>query len=143
MARLIILARHASVRQVNIAATLTTIGRSIGNRVCIDSERVSRHHAAIQWTGEGFMLTDMGSRNGTYVNNEKVRSRALKNGDAIVVGDCQLRFLFSSRTLPPVEALRLLTAPDALLNLEEAEAQSGREKLPSGRIGLDSRTFVR
>lgn len=143
MARLIILARHASVRQVNIAGPLTTIGRSGSNRVCIDSERVSRHHAAIQWTGEGFMLTDMGSRNGTYVNNEKVRAHSLRNGDAIVVGDCQLRFLFSSRTLPPVEVLRLLTAPDALLQLEEMEAHSGRGRLPSGRIGLDSRTFVR
>lgn len=117
MARLIILARRNSVRQVNIAAQITTIGRSGSNNVCIDSERVSRHHAAIQWTGDRFLLTDMGSRNGTFVNNEKVRARALRNGDAIVIGDCQLRFLYSSVEPPEAEALRLLTTPDDLLQL--------------------------
>ena len=39
------------------------------------------------------MLTDMGSRNGTYVNREKVSSRVLRDGDAIEVGDCEIRFL--------------------------------------------------
>jgi pSer/pThr/pTyr-binding forkhead associated (FHA) protein len=83
MARLIILARNSSVRQVNIASPITTIGRSGSNSVCIDSQRVSRHHAAIEWTGEHFMLTDMGSRNGTYVNNEKVRARASSAGSGL------------------------------------------------------------
>ncbi len=108
MARLIILARNSSVRQVNIASPITTIGRSGSNSVCIDSQRVSRHHAAIEWTGEHFLLTDMGSRNGTYVNNEKVRSHALVNGDAIVVGDCQLRFLLQ----PGLAAGRCASAHD-------------------------------
>ena len=123
MARLIILARHASVRQVNIAGPLTTIGRSGSNRVCIDSERVSRHHAAIQWTGEGFMLTDMGSRNGTYVNNKKVRTLVLTNGDAITIGDCQIRFLQSVRPVSNATALRLLTIPG---DLEQMSALAHR-----------------
>jgi len=138
MARLIILARHASVRQVNIAATLTTIGRSTGNRVCIDSERVSRHHAAIQWTGEGFMLTDMGSRNGTYVNDERVYNRALCNGDAITIGDFNMRFLYSSsaKPLPPAEALRLLTMPAGLHGAGHASAPRGLGRMAELRAGL-------
>lgn len=117
MARLIILARNSSVRQVNLGGPITTIGRSHSNNVCIDSDRVSRHHAVLQWTGERYLLTDMGSRNGTYVNQQKVRAQELNNGDAILVGDCQLRFLCSSRVAVPVEALRLLPTPDDFLQL--------------------------
>ena len=133
MARLIILARNSSVRQVNIAGPITTIGRSGSNSVCIDSQRVSRHHAAIEWTGDSFVLTDMGSRNGTYVNNQKVTAHALANGDAITVGDCQLRFLYS-RMLPPVDALRLMTRPGELLEVDAQMARSIVRRLPERRF---------
>jgi pSer/pThr/pTyr-binding forkhead associated (FHA) protein len=79
------------------------------------------------------MLTDMGSRNGTYVNNEKVRARALVNGDAIVVGDCQLRFLYS-RALPPVDALRLMTQPGELMGVDAHMARSLNRRLPERRV---------
>lgn len=110
MPRLIVLARNSSVRQINIAGPSTTIGRAAGNRVCIDSDKVSRQHARIEWTGDHYLLTDLDSRNGTYLNGERVvHSRPLGNGDAIAVGDCQLRFLYSTTMLPPADALRLVT----------------------------------
>ncbi|OUM02393.1 FHA domain-containing protein [Variovorax sp. JS1663] len=110
MPRLIVLARNSSVRQINIAGPSTTIGRAVGNRVCIDSDKVSRQHALIQWSGDRYLLSDLGSRNGSYVNRERVvGSRPLANGDAITLGDCQLRFLYSSEMLPATEALSLVT----------------------------------
>lgn len=138
MARLIILARHSSVRQVNIEGPLNTIGRSSSNNICIDSESVSRHHAAIQWTGDRFVLTDMGSRNGTYVNQERVRAHELSNGDAIIVGDCQLRFLYS-RVMPAADVLRLQTLPDHLVPLEAYAARS----ISSVRRMAERRTVAR
>ena len=114
MTRLIILAKHSSVRQVDISGQMTTIGRSETNKICIESERISRQHAAIEWTGDLFMLTDMSSRNGTYLNGKKLRSGiALANGDSISIGDCQLRFLYTTQALKDAEALRLLTITDA------------------------------
>jgi pSer/pThr/pTyr-binding forkhead associated (FHA) protein len=65
----------------------------------------------------------MASRNGTYVNKARVVERALKNGDAIGVGDCQLRFLFTSNTLTGEDALRLVTVADELVNID-ARARS-------------------
>jgi pSer/pThr/pTyr-binding forkhead associated (FHA) protein len=118
MPRLIVLARNSSVRQINIAGAVTTIGRADTNKVCIPSDRVSRRHATIEWTGDRFMLTDLGSRNGTYLNNEKVKACRLANGDAIVIGDCQLRFLYSSTELAQSDALRLLTVPDDPIDID-------------------------
>jgi len=131
MARLIILARYSGVRQINIEDPITTIGRAGSNRVCIDSECVGRHHAAIRWTGGRFMLTDMGSRNGTYVNDEKVHVRALANGDAIMIGDCRLRFLHSNRVLAPVDDLALVSGPDSLMQTAAPMQRRRHENVPA------------
>ena len=69
MFRLIVLTPHGSLRQVNIRRPITTIGRDPTCGVHIDSLGVSRHHADIRWTGDRFIVRDMASRNGTYVNN--------------------------------------------------------------------------
>ena len=82
MTRLIVLARNSSVRQINIAGPSTTIGRAVGNRVCIDSDKVSRQHALIEWTGDRYLLADLGSRNGTWVFAE--RAFRLTDGDGSV-----------------------------------------------------------
>ncbi|VWX57856.1 conserved hypothetical protein [Burkholderiales bacterium 8X] len=116
MIRLIIQGKNQSVRQFNIDGPIATIGRAPTNRVCIDSDRVSRHHAVIQWSGDCYMLSDMGSRNGSFVNDERVHNQALRDGDSVSIGDFSIRFLYSSsmRELPAAEALRLLTLPAEL-----------------------------
>lgn len=124
MSRLIVLTRHGSVRQVNIKGPITTIGRDPACGVHIDSLGVSRHHAAIHWTGDRFVLTDLASRNGTFVNKTRIRERALANGDAISAGDCQLRFLYENRTLPHDEALRLITLSDDLIDIDAVRERS-------------------
>ena len=62
MSRRIVLTPHGSVRQVNIKGPITTIGRDPTCGVHIDSLGVSRHHAAIRWTGDRFVVRDMASR---------------------------------------------------------------------------------
>ncbi len=126
MSRLIVLAKHSSVRQINIEGPITTIGRAAANRLSIDSDKVSRHHAVIQRSGERYVLTDMGSRNGTYVNREKVSSRVLRDGDAITVGDCEIRFLCSRRAMPRADSLRLLTIPADLGQFDVVAASRRR-----------------
>ncbi|MEJ7687152.1 MAG: FHA domain-containing protein [Variovorax sp.] len=123
MSRLIVLAKHGSVRQFNITGPLTTIGRDAQCGVHIDTLGVSRRHAAIHWTGDRFVLTDAGSFNGTFVNDKRIYDHALKNGDAIRIGDCQLRFLYTSKVLPHDDAMRLVTAFD-----QPGDADALREK---------------
>jgi pSer/pThr/pTyr-binding forkhead associated (FHA) protein len=121
MSRLIVLTPRGSVRQVNIQGPITTIGRDPTCGVQIDSRGVSRHHAAIRWAGDRFVVRDMNSRNGTFVNRARIVERALRSGDAIGVGDCQLRFLDSSRSLPGEDALRLVTVTDGLISIEAGQ----------------------
>ncbi|MDM0113911.1 FHA domain-containing protein [Variovorax sp. J22R133] len=134
MPRLIILTKGRSVKQVNITGRLTTIGRTEGNSLVMESDRVSRSHAVIDWNGDRYVITDVGSRNGTFVNGMRIRQRPLANGDTISIGDCELRFLYNTKTLSESEALRLVTIPGALADLDAAAALAARHrpKAPEG-----------
>src|SRR3954451_3665325 len=72
-----------------------TLGRAEDNDVVLADERASRHHARLTRSDGRFVLTDLDSRHGTYVEGEKVsgRSRPLESGDAIAIGDQVIRFL--------------------------------------------------
>ncbi len=67
-----------------------TLGRHRNNDIVITDPKVSSFHARIDRTGEGFTLTDLKSRNGTFVNGRKLDSARLKAGDEIRVGTARL-----------------------------------------------------
>ena len=70
-----------------------TIGRADTNRVALDDAGASRNHAVVQWGDGRFMVRDLGSRNGTYVNHDRIVERALEHGDVIRIGTHELRFM--------------------------------------------------
>lgn len=63
-----------------------TIGRSRTNSIVLDDMLVSRRHVRITAEGEGLVLEDLGSRNGTFVNGRRVMRTHLHEGDRIGVG---------------------------------------------------------
>ncbi len=71
-----------------------TIGRDAGCEVPIPSDRVSRRHCQLSPSPDGsFVLDDLGSSNGTLVNQERIAGRRnLRGGEYIQAGDCLLRF---------------------------------------------------
>ena len=69
------------------------IGRSSQAQLQIDHESVSRRHARLVLTESGVLLADLGSTNGTYVNDEPVHERQLSHGDLIKVGRTILKYL--------------------------------------------------
>ena len=67
-----------------------TFGRSRSATVHVDSEKVSRMHAKLRRTGDVIEVEDLGSRNGTRVNGDKIEGpRKLANGDEIQIGSIQ------------------------------------------------------
>jgi adenylate cyclase len=82
------------------ASVVCRLGRSDQNGIVLPDQLVSRHHAMIQPTEGGeFHLIDLGSRNGTFVNNRRVTvPLALKPGDRVTIGEHE--FVFYQRKEP-------------------------------------------
>jgi pSer/pThr/pTyr-binding forkhead associated (FHA) protein len=69
------------------------IGRAVESDIVITSKRVSREHARVRRDGWRVILEDMGSTNGTFLNDERLLSPvALHDGDCIKIGDVVLTF---------------------------------------------------
>ncbi len=81
---------------------LTTLGRWSDNDVILPDRLVSRHHAHIRREGSQFMLEDLNSTNGTFVNGERLSApHVLQDGDSVQIAPrFQMRFVDSASTAP-------------------------------------------
>jgi signal transduction histidine kinase len=102
----------------------TTVGRHPGNRLRLPFKTVSRHHALIRREGPAFFVEDLDSSNGSFVNDERVKSRELKNGDVVRFGDCE--FVFQQETTSPRAGT---TDPNVRLALRDVPLARGEEVL--------------
>jgi serine phosphatase RsbU (regulator of sigma subunit)/pSer/pThr/pTyr-binding forkhead associated (FHA) protein len=130
MARLIVEKGNDAGFVYPLGAGAVTIGRSASCDVQVIDKRVSRHHAVIQPQRLGFVIEDLGSKNGTLVNNKPLVGRVqLHNGDRIQIGDCVLVFELDSDEAE---------APDPKIKTSgvHLDANGGLES--SGRIVVES-----
>ncbi|MEM9693745.1 MAG: FHA domain-containing protein [Myxococcota bacterium] len=97
-----ILSGRASGQVIELRATEYLLGRGTGVNLPLDDLGVSRRHARIRrWIGQAYVLEDLGSTNGTFVNGKRVDRRSLSAGDVIQIGpDVRIRF----DMLDPTEA---------------------------------------
>jgi len=104
---------------VQVTSGYTTLGRHAENDVVFDEALVSRRHAAIIETESGFLIRDLDSTNGTYLNDQRVGAddRALRNGDVIGLGRGSVSAVFTmsagatmkrSLSVPGTEAVELV-----------------------------------
>lgn len=70
-----------------------TLGRADDNTWPLDDQAASRRHAEIAATADGYVIRDLGSSNGTWVNRERIESRILADGDQITIGGSTLVFV--------------------------------------------------
>ncbi len=67
-----------------------TIGRRGDNHLVLDYDNISRQHLCIERQDEQYVATDMGSANGTYLNDQRMQSATLNDGDCLRIGDYTL-----------------------------------------------------
>jgi len=95
-----------------------TIGRGTENDIVLLDQTISRNHARIAKTREGYLLTDLGSFNGTELNDHPIQTVILKNQDQIKIGSAKLVFLTQ-------EKMPLSRSGSLILNSEEDFGKGG------------------
>lgn len=75
---------------------VTRLGRHPDSEISLDDITVSRRHAEIVRTDDGYVVTDAGSLNGTYVNQERIERTSIRHGDELQIG--KFRLVFFERT---------------------------------------------
>lgn len=135
-----------------------TIGRAESNTLVLPDACASRHHVRIDCGEDRYVLTDCGSKNGTFVNGKRAQAHVLAEGDEILVGDTEMRFeaaqpeihLDTQTTgLPLVEGdgqSRAATSEsagiEALARLTELLGEAGGELKVLEQVALQLRSIV-
>jgi hypothetical protein len=90
---LVVLADSGKPKErISITRAPVTIGRLSSNDVVLADPNVSRRHAELRRSSEGWRLVDLGSTNGTLVNDKLAKEHDLEHGDRIAFGTSELRF---------------------------------------------------
>jgi len=106
-------------KHLQLGNSPVSIGRQTDNTLVLPDDLTSRHHCVIEpWEG-GFRIRDLESANGTKLNDKRISSDLLDNGDVVQIGNATLRFIDPEqlaprrrRNVPDFEAAAELNTPD-------------------------------
>jgi pSer/pThr/pTyr-binding forkhead associated (FHA) protein len=105
----------------------TNIGKAAHNHIVLTDPTVSNAHAILIFRGGGYSIADLGSRNGTFVNGERLAAHAhvLRHGDTIQLGQTIFTFRNPSETAANVTAV---LSPEALDEIKKRATSSAGER---------------
>ena len=133
-------------KRLELGMNVLTVGRLPDNALVIADDKASRHHCVIEPVDGAYRVRDLGSSNGTKLNNRPVTVELLDNGDVVRIGQTELRYIdpeqqasnkvrrktpdFKAALNDSLENDSLLQQPtlDIDLNDEVTDAQTGYEK---------------
>ena len=96
-AEFVVAAGHRSGTRFELGGDRVTVGRHPDSDVFLDDITVSRRHVLLEASPSGYVLRDVGSLNGTYVNGERIDGDvALQSGDELQVGKFKLLYVVPS-----------------------------------------------
>lgn len=119
---LVIRRQDVSPSQIEWSQPVLSIGRDGANDIVIDHPLASRRHARLERDDNGYLVRDLDSTNGTYVNGDRIEgARALHNQDRIWVADAEIIFNDPEATQKgplPAEILRRVRATEEAIRLD-------------------------
>jgi diguanylate cyclase (GGDEF)-like protein len=126
----------------------TVIGRGQDCDILLDRDAVSRRHARVEPAEDGWRAVDLGSTNGSYVNDVPIQERTLHDGDRLKIGNTIFKFLTGGNVETAYhEEIYKMTIMDGLTGcynkryfleqLERELARCGRSKRPLSLVMLD------
>jgi len=150
---LVIISGPEMGRRIDLTHEEVSIGRSEQCTVFVNSDLVSRRHAVINRVLGRYIVVDLKSTNGTFVNDQRVDRAELKDGDLLRTGKTVLKFLESNLELEYMQHLLSLATVDSLTNLHNKRhfdevfgkevARSDNAQQPLSLIVLDIDFFKR
>ncbi len=72
--------------ELRLEGDVLNLGRSPDNHIVVNDKRVSRRHSVLKWEGAHYVLEDLDTSNGTFVNNQRIQRHVLAQGDVIKLG---------------------------------------------------------
>ncbi len=92
-------------KRISIKEFPATVGRDAENTIQIDDDEISRYHLRIKKRGRIYVVEDLQSKNGTFINGDKVLNSIVKNGDKILIGTTELLFVAATSGIEVVSNL--------------------------------------
>ena len=83
--------------EYTISTSRTVIGRGTGSDIIVDDPAISRMHAAIEFSEARFVLRDLGSKNGTFLDGKSINEAGLAHGDTFQLGSTIIQFVLTDR----------------------------------------------
>ncbi len=146
MAKLVLSLNGAIQSEFELDQEKITIGRKPGSDITIDNLAVSGKHSMIITILDDSFLEDLGSTNGTYVNGKLVKKHALKDGDIMLIGKHELKYINENASddddYEKTVIVRPSTADAAIAAAEKAgvatapygQTPQAENKMPAGRL---------
>ena len=103
------------------------------------AKRVSRKHASIEWRDGDWLLVDLGSHNGTFVNGAMVQRHFLKAGDVVRFGDYSFKVVMDGVRDDIIEGATRAETEDMAASVRETTALVGRSPALKNAIALATR----
>jgi len=100
MSKLTLKYEASVIKEIPLRKPQVSIGRSPDNDIVIDNLAVSGHHAKLLVEEGRFLVEDLSSMNGTFLNNQRIRRSPLKDGDEILIGKHSLVFADEGHGMP-------------------------------------------
>ena len=113
-AHLIVSSAGTQLAEVTLNRPRMLLGRDPGCDISLDSTYLSRFQNLFVQTENGWMLIDLNSTNGCFVNGRRVREHRLRDGDSISVGHHQLKFSVLGADSPPRRPLPVTSSDDTV-----------------------------